>query len=56
MTERSVFIRLLRSVATAAAVLGIVAASVVGLDDWADGMSTHGAAIGAGQGQGPTVE
>ncbi len=52
MANRSVVTRLLRDLATAAAVLGIVAASVVGLDDWADGVSTHGAA----QGQSPVVE
>jgi hypothetical protein len=56
MANRSVTIRLLRGLATVAAVLGIVAASVVGLDDWADGISTQGAAVGAGQRQSPTVE
>ena len=55
MVNHSLGTRLLRGLATAAAVLGIVAASVVGLDDWADGVSTQGAVIGAGQSESPAA-
>lgn len=51
MNARALVKRGAKGLATAAAVLAIVAGSVVGLDQWAEGVATHNVGLSAAANQ-----